>query len=81
MWCLLTTSGPCDAMVLSNSLSTSNEHPIAASRDPSSSDQRGALRSDFSLPFRAVYQDADIYLLDDPLSAVDAEVGKHLFQL
>lgn len=30
---------------------------------------------------RAVYQDADIYLLDDPLSAVDAEVGKHLFQL
>ncbi|XP_074185531.1 ATP-binding cassette sub-family C member 4 isoform X2 [Rhinolophus sinicus] len=29
---------------------------------------------------RAVYQDADIYLLDDPLSAVDAEVGKHLFQ-
>uniref|UniRef100_H0X343 ATP binding cassette subfamily C member 4 n=1 Tax=Otolemur garnettii TaxID=30611 RepID=H0X343_OTOGA len=30
---------------------------------------------------RAVYQDADIYLLDDPLSAVDAEVGKHLFEL
>ncbi|XP_053420094.1 ATP-binding cassette sub-family C member 4 isoform X2 [Nycticebus coucang] len=30
---------------------------------------------------RAVYQDADIYLLDDPLSAVDAEVGKHLFDL
>uniref|UniRef100_A0A8C7YAV4 Multidrug resistance-associated protein 4 n=1 Tax=Oryzias sinensis TaxID=183150 RepID=A0A8C7YAV4_9TELE len=30
--------------------------------------------------FRAVYQDADIYLLDDPLSAVDAEVGRHLFQ-
>uniref|UniRef100_A0AAX7TTZ3 Multidrug resistance-associated protein 4 n=1 Tax=Astatotilapia calliptera TaxID=8154 RepID=A0AAX7TTZ3_ASTCA len=28
---------------------------------------------------RAVYEDADIYLLDDPLSAVDAEVGKHLF--
>ncbi|XP_019646601.1 PREDICTED: multidrug resistance-associated protein 4-like isoform X1 [Branchiostoma belcheri] len=28
---------------------------------------------------RAVYHDADIYLLDDPLSAVDAEVGKHLF--
>uniref|UniRef100_A0A674EZA3 Multidrug resistance-associated protein 4 n=1 Tax=Salmo trutta TaxID=8032 RepID=A0A674EZA3_SALTR len=27
---------------------------------------------------RAVYQDADIYLLDDPLSAVDAEVGRHL---
>ncbi|XP_077200008.1 ATP-binding cassette sub-family C member 4 [Paroedura picta] len=29
---------------------------------------------------RAVYQDADIYLLDDPLSAVDAEVSKHLFE-
>uniref|UniRef100_A0A8C3ILG3 Multidrug resistance-associated protein 4 n=1 Tax=Chrysemys picta bellii TaxID=8478 RepID=A0A8C3ILG3_CHRPI len=27
---------------------------------------------------RAVYQDADIYLLDDPLSAVDAEVSRHL---
>ncbi|XP_029941882.1 multidrug resistance-associated protein 4-like [Salarias fasciatus] len=29
---------------------------------------------------RAVYQEADIYLLDDPLSAVDTEVGKHLFE-
>ncbi|BFZ17907.1 hypothetical protein BsWGS_20945 [Bradybaena similaris] len=28
---------------------------------------------------RAVYQDADVYLLDDPLSAVDSHVGKHLF--
>ena len=27
---------------------------------------------------RACYQDADIYLLDDPLSAVDAHVGRHL---
>ncbi|KAF2894430.1 hypothetical protein ILUMI_11737 [Ignelater luminosus] len=29
---------------------------------------------------RAVYKEADIYLLDDPLSAVDTHVGKQLFQ-
>ena len=29
---------------------------------------------------RAVYADADVYLLDDPLSAVDAKVGEHIFQ-
>ncbi|XP_050060622.1 probable multidrug resistance-associated protein lethal(2)03659 isoform X2 [Aphis gossypii] len=29
---------------------------------------------------RAVYKKADIYLLDDPLSAVDVKVGKHLFE-
>ncbi|XP_071120825.1 multidrug resistance-associated protein 1-like isoform X2 [Mytilus edulis] len=28
---------------------------------------------------RAVYHDTDIYLLDDPLSAVDSNVGKHIF--
>ena len=29
---------------------------------------------------RACYRNADIYLLDDPLSAVDSHVGRHLFE-
>ncbi|KRF85630.1 multidrug resistance-associated protein 1 isoform X15 [Drosophila virilis] len=29
---------------------------------------------------RAVYHNADLYLLDDPLSAVDSHVGKHIFE-
>lgn len=28
---------------------------------------------------RAVYSDMDVYFLDDPLSAVDSHVGKHIF--
>ncbi|KAG1673332.1 Multidrug resistance-associated protein 4 [Nymphon striatum] len=38
----------------------------------------GGQRARVSLA-RALYYDADIYLLDDPLSAVDAEVGNHLY--
>ncbi|CAF1263356.1 unnamed protein product, partial [Didymodactylos carnosus] len=29
---------------------------------------------------RALYRDADIYFLDDPLSAVDIKVSNHLFE-
>lgn len=30
---------------------------------------------------RALYQDSDIYLLDDPFSAVDAHTGSELFKV
>ena len=40
----------------------------------------GGQRARISLA-RACYSNADIYLLDDPLSAVDPHVGKNLFSL
>ena len=39
----------------------------------------GGQRARVSLA-RALYSDADIYLLDDPLSAVDCKVGKKVFE-
>jgi ABC-type bacteriocin/lantibiotic exporter with double-glycine peptidase domain len=30
---------------------------------------------------RAVYSDSDVYILDDPFSAVDAHTGTHLFKV
>ncbi|XP_044753851.1 multidrug resistance-associated protein 1-like isoform X2 [Coccinella septempunctata] len=39
----------------------------------------GGQRQRISLA-RAVYADADIYFLDDPLSAVDTRVGRHIFE-
>ena len=32
------------------------------------------------LGFRATYSNGNLYLLDDPLSAVDSHVGKHIFE-
>ncbi|XP_048586332.1 ATP-binding cassette sub-family C member 4 isoform X2 [Nematostella vectensis] len=39
----------------------------------------GGQRARISLA-RALYSDADIYLLDDPLSAVDIHIGMHLYK-
>ena len=39
----------------------------------------GGQRARVSLA-RAVYADVDIYLLDDPLSAVDLKAGQHIFE-
>ena len=30
--------------------------------------------------YSAIYRDADIYIFDDPLSALDTQVGRHVFE-
>ena len=42
-------------------------------------DLSGGQKSRVSLA-RALYRDADIYLLDDPLSAVDSQTGQHIYE-
>ena len=39
----------------------------------------GGQRSRVALA-RAVYSDTEVVIMDDPLSAVDCKVGRHIFQ-
>ena len=34
----------------------------------------------YIVPNRSLYRKADVYLLDDPLSAVDSKVGSEMLQ-
>ncbi|KAG1681722.1 putative multidrug resistance-associated protein lethal(2)03659 [Nymphon striatum] len=62
-------------MFLDINLMTNGDETVVGERGIKLS---GGQRARISLA-RALYYDADVYLLDDPLSAVDAEVGNHLY--
>ena len=53
-----------------------SDHTVVGDRGVSLS---GGQRARINLA-RAVYRSGDIYMLDDPLSAVDTHVGRHLFE-
>ena len=63
------------ALITSHTLAPSHPHTLTPSQGINLS---GGQKQRVSLA-RAVYQEADVYLMDDPLSAVDSHVGKHIF--
>ena len=52
------------------------EHTIVGEKGTTLS---GGQKARLSLA-RAIYSDSDIYLFDDPISAVDSKVGKLIFE-
>ncbi|KAL0617468.1 Multidrug resistance-associated protein 1 [Plecturocebus cupreus] len=53
--------------------------PLLCHVSPQGMNLSGGQKQRVSLA-RAVYCNSDVYLFDDPLSAVDAHVGKHIFE-
>ena len=66
-----------------NSCALKNDFKILPSGDSTEIGEKGinlsgGQKSRVSLA-RALYSNADVYMLDDPLSAVDAHVSKHIY--